>query len=280
MRRPPIVAGTFYDIDKDDLIKRLEWAFSDDKIGPGELPEKDQKKLDKNIGVIVPHAGYIYSGPVAAWAYLELSKLGKPDTVILIGPNHTGTGAELGVWPEGLWITPLGELKVAEDVTNFLFENSDILTPDTSSHISEHSLEVQLPFLQYMYGSDIEIVPITMMVQEFEFSRLLAKNIQKVFEHFPEKKFVVVASSDLNHYESQEITLKKDEKFIKAVLSEDPKKVIKVVRNDEITACGFGPIATLLYLKLGSPKLLKHATSGDINGDFSHVVGYASFIVA
>ena len=217
---------------------------------------------------------------MAAWAYLKLSKLGKPDVVILIGPNHTGTGAELGVWPEGLWITPLGELKVAEDVTNFLFENSDILTPDTSSHISEHSLEVQLPFLQYMYGSDIEIVPITMMVQEFEFSRLLAKNIQKVFEHFPEKKFVVVASSDLNHYESQEITLKKDEKFIKAVLSEDPKKVIKVVRNDEITACGFGPIATLLYLKLGSPKLLKHATSGDINGDFSHVVGYASFIVA
>ncbi|MDI3472550.1 MAG: hypothetical protein PWQ48_831 [Thermotogaceae bacterium] len=280
MKSPPFVAGAFYDLNKDDLLKRLEWCFSDNRIGPGVLPEKPTNKLEKNVGAIVPHAGYIYSGPVAAWAYLELSKLGKPDTVILIGPNHTGAGAEIGVWPEGVWQTPLGELKVAKDVVETLLGSSVNLMPDTASHIGEHSLEVQLPFLQYIYGNDFEIVPITMMIQSLEFSEVLSESIKKVFERFPERKFVIIASTDLNHYESQEITVKKDEKFIKAVISEDPKKVVKAVKENDITACGFGPVSVVLKLKLGKPKLLKHATSGDTSGDLTHVVGYASFIVS
>jgi len=280
VRRPPLVAGTFYDLDKEDLIKRLEWAFREKKIGPGQLPEKVEKHLTKNIGVVVPHAGYVYSGPVAAWAYLELSKLGKPDTVILIGPNHTGVGGEVGVWPSGVWITPLGNIGVDEKIATFLIENSNVAISDTASHLGEHSLEVQLPFLQYIYGNNFKIVPITMMIQEFEFAKLLAENLKTVFEKFPEKKFVVIASSDLNHYESQDVTIKKDEELIKAILTNDPKKVCKIVKDKNITACGFGPIATLLQLKMGKPALLKHATSGDISGDFTHVVGYASFIIA
>jgi hypothetical protein len=280
VKRPPFVAGMFYDFDKSDLLKRLEWCFSDNKVGPGVLPERTKRRLEKNVGAIVPHAGYIYSGPVAAWAFFELSKLGVPDTVILIGPNHTGSGAEIGVWPGGIWQTPLGELKVAKDVVETLLESSVNLMPDTASHIGEHSLEVQLPFLQYIYGNDFEIVPITMMIQNPEFSEVLSESIKKVFERFPDRKFVVIASSDLNHYEPQEITVEKDEKFIKAVISGDPKKVFRVVREENITACGFGPVTVLLKLKLGSPKLLKHATSGDVSGDFAHVVGYASFIVS
>lgn len=281
MKRPPFAAGTFYDFDEEDLIKRLEWAFKEEKIGPGQLPNRNvEDHLTKNVGIIVPHAGYVYSGPVAAWAYLELSKLGKPDTVVLIGPNHTGIGGEIGVWPSDIWVTPLGNIEVDEEVTTFLIENSNVATSDTVSHLEEHSLEVQLPFLQYIYGNDFKIVPITMMIQEFEFSRLLAKDLKNVLEKFSKRRFVIVASSDLNHYESQDVTLEKDEELIKAILSNDPKEVYTVVKNKNVTACGFGAITTLLQLKIGKPLLLKHATSGDTSGDLKHVVGYSSFIVA
>ena len=279
MKRYPTVAGLFYESDPETLLERLRWAFLHE-LGPGEIPERVEKKLNKNHGLIVPHAGYIYSGPIASWAYDEISKHGKPDTVIMIGPNHTGFGEDVGIWSSGFWETPLGELEVDEELTRMILELGEgTVKEDIESHTNEHSLEVQLPFLQFIYGDDFRIVPITMMDQRLKTAEGLAETLRKVAEN-TDKKILFIASTDLNHYENHEETVKKDEILINRILDSDVRGMYEVIREYYITICGYGPVAVLLMLNLGNPKLLKHATSGEMSGDYSKVVGYASFIVS
>ncbi|MEM0173153.1 MAG: AmmeMemoRadiSam system protein B [Sulfolobaceae archaeon] len=278
MRRSPAVAGTFYELSANRLRKQIEWCFTH-PLGPGSIPQVSQKKEKReNMFFIVPHAGYIYSGPVAAHSYYYLANEGKPDTVIILGPNHTGLGSMVSAWPEGEWDTPLGSVSIDKELLLELVKETEIIDLEIKAHIYEHSIEVQIPFLQYFFGSDFKIVPIAIMMQTPEVAEALADGISKIIQK-SKKDIVVLASSDLNHYDPHDITVKKDELAIQEILKLDYKGLYRVVEEKDVTACGYGPIMTVLILAKKfnkKPYILKHATSGDTSGDKSSVVGYLS----
>lgn len=269
-----MVAGSFYPSDSEVLRRSIEACFKH-PVGPGELPSSPDFLLAGKLSLVVPHAGYVFSGPVASWAYLEASKRGKPRKVVLIGPNHTGIGEMVAVYPEGIWKTPMGTLKVDEEMVKLLLKESDFLAPDFNAHLYEHSLEVQLPFLQYIYGDEFTIIPITMMDQSLNTARKLAKLLETLL---PEGT-LLIASSDMDHYDDHETACEKDEKVIAAILENDMERMYNLMREYDITVCGYGPIAVLISMSHEKVKLLKHATSGDTGGDRKRVVGYASFVI-
>jgi len=278
VRRSPAVAGTFYELNSNRLRKQIEWCFTH-PLGPGSIPKVGQKKEKRdNLFFIVPHAGYIYSGPVAAHSYYHLVNEGKPDTVIILGPNHTGLGSMVSAWPEGYWDTPLGSVEIDRELLLELVKETEIIDLEVKAHIYEHSIEVQIPFLQYFFGSDFKIIPITIMMQTPEVAETLAEGISKIIQR-SKKDIVVLASSDLNHYDPHDVTVKKDELAIQEILKLDHKALYRVVEEKDVTACGYGPIMTVLLLAKKfnkKPYVLKHATSGDTSGDKSSVVGYLS----
>jgi len=269
-----VVAGSFYPSDSEVLRRSIEACFKH-PVGPGELPSSPDFPLTGKLSLVVPHAGYVFSGPVASWAYLEASKRGKPRKVVLIGPNHTGIGEMVAVYPEGIWRTPMGMLKVDEEMVKLLLKESDFLAPDFNAHLYEHSLEVQLPFLQYIYGDEFTIIPITMMDQSLNTARKLAKLLETLL---PEGT-LLIASSDMDHYDDHETACEKDEKVIAAILENDMERMYNLIREYDITVCGYGSIAVLISMSHEKVKLLKHATSGDTGGDRKRVVGYASFVI-
>ncbi|AKI97928.1 AmmeMemoRadiSam system protein B [Kosmotoga pacifica] len=274
MVRTAVFSGRFYAGFSDELKNQIKTCFLH-KIGPGSLPGPVTKKMIGNAGLISPHAGYIYSGPVAANGFYEIASFGRPERVVLIGPNHSGFGSPLSVWPSGEWITPLGTLKIDEEFTNSLIVSTEHLSADTSAHLYEHSLEVQLPFLQYLFGNDFKIVTITMMDQRYETAKLLADNLKELIK---DGGTLVVASSDLNHYEDHETTMRKDTLLIERIEERDTHGLFEEAMNKKISACGLGPIATVLML-FENVRILKHATSGDVSGDFLHTVGYLSAVL-
>ncbi|BDC00234.1 AmmeMemoRadiSam system protein B [Saccharolobus caldissimus] len=277
MRRLPAVAGSFYESEPKKLEAQIEWSFKH-RIGPGSLPQiPKQKKVRDNLFFIVPHAGYIYSGPVAAHSYYSLASEGRPDTVIILGPNHTGLGSYVSAWPKGEWVTPLGEVKIDEDILMQLVKESEVIDLDERAHLYEHSIEVQIPFLQYFFHDTFKIVPIVIMMQTPEISEFLAEAIYKVIINNKEKDIVVLASSDMNHYDPHEITLKKDEEAIEKIKQLDYKGLYEVVEEKDVTLCGYAPIMTVMILAKKfnkKPYILKHATSGDTSGPKDSVVGY------
>lgn len=242
-------------------------------LGPGGLPEFLDNERDV-IGAVVPHAGYMYSGPEAAHVYYELAKQKKPERVILVGPNHTGLGSAVAISRE-TWKTPLGEIKVDQEVADTLWKKCGIVDLDEAAHRFEHSIEVQLPFLQYIYG-DFKFVPICLGLQELETSLELAECLAMVDDA------LFLASSDFTHYEPRSEAFRKDNEAIKHLLELDEKKFLQTVYNLDISACGYGAIATCLVAakKQGAVKgeLLKYGTSGDITGDNSSVVAYAAIV--
>lgn len=219
----------------------------------------------------------MYSGPVVAYAYYRLALDGRPDTVILLGPNHTGVGSALSIVNEGVWRTPLGDISVDSEVANSILKGGGIIDLDSSAHIYEHSLEVQLPFLQFLYGSRFKIVPIVFLIQDLETCREVGESIAKSLEG---RNAVIIASTDLTHYEPQRIARAKDEAVIEAILRMDEKLLYETVEGKNVSMCGYGPtIAAIVASKrLGANKgnLLCYKTSGDVTGNFSAVVGYAS----
>ena len=275
MRRNPAVAGVFYPSGRKMLIDTIEDLFLG-PLGPGKLPEVSENPLEKPVGLISPHAGYMYSGQVAAWGFYELAKKGKPKTVIIMGPNHTGYGPRVSVFSSGVWETPLGDVKIDEEAVRIISEHSEVVSFDTSAHVMEHSLEVQIPFLQFLYGDSFKIVPIVFKDQSPTVARDLSRAISRYlsFNH----STLVIASTDLNHYEDQETTLKKDSAIVKAIESGNPMLLYSTVYDLDVSMCGVGPVATLMMIQLGKPKVLKHATSGDVSGDYLEVVGYLSVI--
>jgi len=279
MARPPVVAGTFYEGDKRRLIEQIEWCFTHE-LGPGRLPREPMSSGRDLIGLVEPHAGYMYSGPVAAHGYLELGEDGIPETVVIIGPNHTGLGAGVSVYPGGSWLTPLGEVEVDAELARLIVVESGVAEPDETAHRFEHSVEVQVPFLQYVLKDfDFKIVPITMMLQSPGIARDLAKGIVSAADRL-RRKIIVIASTDLTHYEPQREAERKDRLAIDAVLRLDIDELYDRVVGYGISMCGPGPTMTLMeYVRIrggGTPRLLKYATSGDISGDYSAVVGYAA----
>ena len=274
--RPPAVAGSWYAGTSAGLRVQIEECFTH-KFGPGKLPSVVEKGSRSIVGLVCPHAGYIYSGPVAAQAYYKLATDGKPDVIIIFSPNHTGLGSALAAMNEGAWRTPLGEVEIDTQTANQIIRESRIIDVDDRAHAYEHSIELQLPFLQYLYGSAFKFVPICFLMQDLESSREVGRAVAKALSG---KNGLMIASTDMTHYEPQERAQRKDKMVINAVLKLDEEQLHSTIESQNISACGYGPvIATMTAAKsLGAERaqLLSYKTSGDITGDFSSVVGYAS----
>jgi AmmeMemoRadiSam system protein B len=274
--RRPCQAGAFYEGTAESLKRQIENCFLHE-FGPGKIPEVAEAGPRNIIGLVCPHAGYMFSGPVAAHAYYHLALDGKPDVVVVFGPNHTGYGSALAVMDEGVWRTPLGDVEVDGETAHQIVHESRIVDVDESAHRLEHSIEVQLPFLQYLYGSQFKIVPICFLMQDLSSARDVGKAVAKVLAG---KNAVIIASSDMTHYEPRERAAKNDRLALEAVEAMDEAKFYSTIEAHNISACGYGPIAALItaakILGAKGAKLLCYKTSGDIIGDYSSVVGYAA----
>jgi len=276
MIRSPAVAGMFYHLNPEMLRKQIKGCFNH-KLGPKKIKE------EKFIATIVPHAGYPYSGPIAAWTYSKISKC----NYVILGPNHRIFGSKFGVMREGVWKTPIGSAKINKEVTTKLIESNPLLEYDVISHEAEHSIEVQLPFLQYRFKDDFEFVPIS-VINEFpsfdflEECKIVGKTIAKVIKK-EKKKWIVIASTDFSHYIPYDLAYSTDKDVIDAILELDEREVFAKIQERNASVCGFGPIVIAISVskELGAKKgrLLKYATSGDVTFDKGAVVGYASIIL-
>ncbi|HVO78099.1 MAG TPA: MEMO1 family protein [Methanomassiliicoccales archaeon] len=267
--RYPAVAGRFYPGKEQALRKEIESCFNH-RLGPGRIPVVGKGK-GEIVGAVVPHAGYMYSGPVAAHVYAAIAKDGFPDTFVIIGPNHHGLGAGVAMSVED-FSTPLGVCKVDREMAEKL---RPFVDDDPFAHSQEHSIEVQLPFLQY-FRSDITILPITMLFQDYQTASELGSRIAKAGEG---KRIVVIASSDFSHYVPPQVAKRKDSAVIEKILKLDPKAVETAVMSQDVSMCGYGPVMAMLEAVNGKDaQLLKYATSGDVS-PMDEVVGYAGIVV-
>ena len=268
------VAGSFYPGTKAALTSQIEECFTH-RLGPGRLPVLAQVGERRLVGLVCPHAGYVYSGPVAAKSYFEVASDGKPEAIVIIGPNHTGQGSGVSMMSEGAWETPFGQVEVDEETATAICKASDIIDVDEQAHLYEHSIEVQLPFLQYVLKRRFRFVPICMMMQDFETSAEVGKTIGEALEG---KNALVIASSDMTHYESAESARRKDQLAIDAILALDDVKLQETVESHTISMCGHGPVASMIaaskILGAKTARLLGYSNSGDVTGDSNEVVGY------
>jgi AmmeMemoRadiSam system protein B len=269
--REPAVAGRFYPANPQTLHDEIE-----SYIKPADKNQPEQKI--NALGCIVPHAGYMYSGHVAGAVYRRLD---LPEQIVILCPNHTGMGEPLAIMSEGVWRTPLGDAAIDEPLAAELKQAMPLLSEDEEAHRAEHALEVQLPFLQVL-EPDFRFVPITVGTSNFSVLSALGTAIGNVLMK-RENRVLVIASSDMNHYESDEVTRVKDHRAIDQLLALDPRGLYDVVREGHISMCGYGPAVIMLTAacKLGATKaeLIRYATSGDISGDKEMVVGYAGIAV-
>lgn len=264
--RHPAVAGRFYPRDQKTLLEELESFLP---VGADPRPA---------LGCIAPHAGYIYSGAVAGAVY---SALDIPRLCLILCPNHTGKGQPLAIMSAGSWETPLGPVSIDDPLAGALKQHFPLLTEDSEAHRSEHAIEVQLPFLQYK-TPEPRFVPIALGTGQFEILEQLGHAVADVLGQHAEP-VLMIASSDMNHYESDRITREKDHKAIEQILATDARGLFDVVVKEEISMCGLGPTVVMLTaarrLKAASTELVKYATSGDASGDREMVVGYAGVVV-
>ncbi len=280
--RHPAVAGQFYPSNPNKLRQEIE-TF----VQPG------QEKLSA-LGCVVPHAGYMYSGHVAGAVYARLE---LPRRFIILCPNHTGAGQPLAIMSRGRWMTPLGEVTIDEPLAEELKREFSLLREDDVAHSREHALEVQLPFLQQIVH-EFMFVPIAVGTGRLEMLTELGSSLARVLKRLapstpthgrpiadgPKHDVLVMASSDMNHYEGDERTRVKDRMAIDQVLALDPAGLWETVQREQISMCGYGPAVAMLTAarELGATKaeLVKYATSGDVSGDRDWVVGYAGMIVS
>lgn len=273
--RLPYRAGSFYAGLEGTLRQQIEGCFRH-SLGPGEIPKIKEREDRKILSLISPHAGYIYSGPIAAKGYYNIAIDGKPDSIIIVGPNHTGYGSAVSIMAEGVWRTPLGDIKIDSELAKDIQSYSEFIDLDEKGHLYEHSIEVQLPFLQYIYGS-FQFVPICMMMQDLKISRDIGKSIAKAMS---KKDILLISSTDFSHNEPQNVAEAKDRIALKAILQLDEATLQSVVEDHGISMCGYGPVSVSIVAskELGATKvtLYQYKTSGDITGDKAQVVGYAS----
>ena len=273
--REPAVSGIFYPKKAKELDQNLNSLFMDSKFGPGKLPPSGN--AFRIYGMVCPHAGYMYSGAVAANGYYEVSS-SKFESVVIIGPNHYGLGSHVSIMNTGSWQTPIGQIETDKEIAEKIYHNSGICTFDKLAHSRDHCIEVQLPFLQYI-SNEFKIVPIILINQGKNICKKLGDGI---YESIKERNVLPIASSDLTHYESNTSAHEKDNMLISAILSLDIEKFYSILISFNITACGYGAIATVMEIskRMGATrgKLLKYATSGDVAGDNRSVVGYSSIL--
>lgn len=266
MIRKPAVAGQFYPSQPSALLTEIGRCLG------GNVERQ------KALGVLSPHAGYMYSGRVAGAVY---SRIEFPQTFILLGPNHTGMGSPVSIMSSGRWQTPIGDIEIDEPLANKLLQHSRAITEDTMAHLMEHSLEVQVPFILYL-SKDVKIVPIIFMIDSLDTCRAIGEVLADVIKDagYP---VTIVASSDMSHYETDSVARSKDRMAIDRILVIDPEGLYKTVKKNRISMCGYIPATVMLYAvkELGatSSELIRYATSGEVSGDYDYVVGYAGIII-
>jgi MEMO1 family protein len=264
--RHPAVAGRFYPRDRDTLLEDVQSYLS------------AQAAASPALGCMAPHAGYIYSGAVAGAVFANLE---LPQQCIVLCPNHTGKGRPLAIMSSGAWETPLGSVPIDAPLAEALKKEFPLLTEDDVAHRSEHAIEVELPFLQAR-RPDFTFVPIALGTGQFDVLEKLGEAVAEAVQAQTEK-ILIVASSDMNHYENDAVTRIKDHKAIERMLALDAHGLFEVVTRQGISMCGFGPAIVMLTAtkRLGATtaELVKYATSGDVSGDRDMVVGYAGIIV-
>jgi AmmeMemoRadiSam system protein B len=275
-RRLPAQAGTFYPDTEGALRTQIQQSFLH-PLGPRAIPTIPGTSNQNLLGLIVPHAGYKYSGPVAAHSYYHLASAGIVESIIILGPNHTGLGSGVSTMTEGEWSTPLGDVPIDTTIAREIVDSSDLVDVEDEAHRNEHSIEVQLPFLQFIYQRRFKFVPICMMLQDLQTSIEVGKGIAKAAE---KHGAAVLASSDWTHYEPQEEAQSKDRQAIQAALRMDEKGFQEIIEERSISACGYGPVTAMIHAArlrgASGGKLLSYQTSGDTTGDKSSVVGYAA----
>ena len=260
------MAGRFYPANAAKLRGEVESYLSPQ---PERVPA---------IGCIVPHAGYIYSGQVAGAVF---SRLQIPSSCIVLCPNHTGLGHPLAIMKEGAWRTPLGEISIDSELAEKLVQAFPALVEDSAAHRSEHAIEVELPFLQ-LVKPGVKFVPIAVGTGNLMLLEHLGEAMATVVRDC-DASVLMIASSDMNHYEDDATTRVKDNKAIDQILALSARGLHETVMNESISMCGFGPAVAMLTAakRLGATKaeLVQYATSGDASGDRETVVGYAGIIV-
>lgn len=268
MVRLPAVSGRFYPSDPEELVGQVA-AFC---AAPSGEPRR------RAVACLVPHAGYYFSGHVAGSVY---ARLDMPRRFLLLGPRHFPRGKPQAILSQGTWQTPLGQAEIDVDLASELKLSCAALADDDVAHRDEHALEVQVPFLQCL-ASEFRFVPIALGTVNYGELDSLGRSIAAVLSRQTDP-VLIVASSDMNHYESDEITRRKDHKALEALLALDARRLYDTVRRESITMCGFGPAVVMLtasrLLGATSAKLVRYATSGDVNGERDQVVGYAGVIV-
>jgi AmmeMemoRadiSam system protein B len=266
MIRKPVVSGQFYPQTEEGINKML-----------AKMIDLTSEKQDAK-GIIMPHAGYVYSGYVAG---STISKVDIKKTAIILGTDHTGAGSPFSIMTKGSWLTPLGEVKIDTEIAESILKESVLLKEDELSHLYEHSIEVEVPFLQYI-RKDIKIVPISISRADIKDFQQLGQEIAGGFKKIG-RTALFIASTDMTHYEPKEVAEEKDRLAIDAILALDEEKLFQVVKESNISMCGVAPTCTLIRVckNLGAQRsgLVKYQTSGDITGDYSSVVGYAGFII-
>ena len=276
MLRHPAVAGHFYQGTAEALRKQVQGFI---------IPGANKVKA---LGILVPHAGLLYSGAVAGAVY---SSVELPDAFILIGPNHTGLGTSVSLMSSGRWETPLGMVDIDEQLAAAILKKSTHIHEDTLAHLREHSLEVQLPFIQYLKHA-FKIVPLQMLDTTLTTCLEVGKAIAAAIKELgaqgagcesEDHHVLIVASSDMSHYERAATAKDKDSKAIHQILKLDPQGLYRTVRDNGITMCGYGPAVSMLAacnaLGASRAELIKYANSGDVSGDYEQVVGYAGIVI-
>ena len=279
-RRKPSVSGIFYSSNKEQLVDELKGCFTNKIFGPGRLPPSDQVR--KIYGMVSPHAGYLYSGSVAANGYYSVSS-SKFNNVILVGPNHYGLGSSVATTMNGVWESPIGDVMVNPQVAKDIASRATSMDFDEFAHSRDHCLEVQIPFLLFA-TEKFRIVPIILTNQDEYLALELGSAISDTVNDCISKgdEFMLIASSDFTHYESNSEAHRKDSQLIKSILSLDITAFYYTLRQYNVSACGYGAIATVMVAakNLGATRgeLIRYATSGDVTGDKSSVVGYSSIL--
>jgi len=267
MIRHPAVAGSFYSGDATRLRSDIEGYIT-----------KDCEK-QAVLGVVSPHAGYMYSGRVAGNLY---SRIKIPDTVVILAPNHTGYGVPYSIWSDGSWRTPLGDVGVNQNVVDELVRVCSLIEKDKEAHLYEHAAEVQIPFIQY-FNPCIKIVVMVVSSRNIADLKNIGKSLSLVLQRLC-LDALVVASSDMTHYETQAIANRKDKIAINEILALNEDNLYNKVHNMHITMCGIYPAVIMLVCskERGAKKaeLVRYETSGDITGDYNQVVGYAGITVS
>lgn len=267
MRRSPAVAGQFYYDDPLRLTQQVK-----------QYIHKNAAK-DNAVGIVVPHAGLIYSGAVAGAVY---STINFPETFLMLGPNHTGLGSPISIIDTGEWQIPTGIVRIDSKLASRILFNTTLAVRDTQAHIFEHSLEVQLPFMTYI-SKEIKIVPIAIRSASFKECITLAEAIVKAIKSI-DYPVTILASTDMSHYLPDKTARLTDKKAIDKILSLDSKGLYDLVFGEKISMCGCLPVTVMLsaskLLDANIAHLVKYMTSGEISGDYDSVVGYAGIVLA